>query len=258
MKEIHSWERVVALLSASRNDGCLVSNFFPDSGKMACWCADGTFYEERCNETQFFLHRQKDFSNVYFMTKSPEALGEDLRSFMASNGTGCWVVDIVACDDIQTSIMNVFVGMGFCKLATMQRMSRTATETVTTDEISADVEVAEYGDVLKIKNILERNFEAKEKHLPSAEEIKDWISLKTLYVVRGTVPGEILGLIIFDQLRFAIHLRYWYVSELARGRGFGGRLLKAMLFAGARTRRQYLWVKTTNDNAIACYLHYGF
>ena len=70
--------------------------------------------------------------------------------------------------------------------------------------------------------------------------------------------NPILGFVIFDLLPATLYLRYWFAHPVARGKGVGGRLLKAMFAAGSDTKRQYFWVKTDNENAIKRYQHYGF
>jgi len=123
---------------------------------------------------------------------------------------------------------------------------------------SSDVECEVDDDASAIKQLLDFFFVAEEEQIPSVEEIEKWIEKQTLYVIRGNEDNPILGFVIFDLLPATLYLRYWFTHPTARGKGVGGRLLKAMFAAGRDTKRQYFWVKTDNDNAIMRYQHYGF
>ena len=126
------------------------------------------------------------------------------------------------------------------------------------EEPSSDVECATLKDAEKIKELLDAFFIAEEEQIPSVEEIRKWIEAQSLYVIRGGAANPIDGFVIFDLSPAMLYLRYWLVYPSARGKGVGGRLLKAMFAAGRNTKRQYFWVKTENDNAIKRYQHYGF
>ena len=256
MTSLRTWPAVQDLVARARNDGLGVTNFFPDEERMSAWCRDGAFFEERCGDTHFFVRRQAEFSNVYFIGKSVAGLLDDWKSFVAFNGAGRWIVDLIGPDRVRAPLEGVFSSTGFESLTTLQRMGRkTPSETA---ERSSDVECAVVGDVCSIKQLLDSFFVAEEEQIPSTEEIGKWIEKRTLYVIRGTADNPILGFVIFDLLPATLYLRYWFAHPVARGKGVGGRLLKAMFAAGRDTKRQYFWVKTDNDNAIKRYQHYGF
>ena len=231
MKSLLTWRDVQELVAQARNERLVLTNFFPDEVRMSAWCRDGAFYEARCGETQFFVRRQPTFSNVYFMSLSADALGRDWKTFASENGNGK-------------------------RLTTLQRMGRKTPEDV--EAPSPDVERATLNDAGKIKELLDAFFIAEEEQIPSIEEIRKWIEAQSLYVMRGDVANPIDGFVIFDLSPAMLYLRYWFVHPSARGKGVGGRLLKAMFAAGRTTKRQYFWVKTDNDNAIKRYQHYGF
>lgn len=256
MKSLKTWSAVLELVVHARNDGLVVTNFFPDEERMAAWCRDGVFFEERCGDTQFFVRRQAEFSNVYFIGKSVDGLPDDWKSFVASNGAGRWIVDLIGPDRVRAPLVGVFSSAGFESLTTLQRMGR---KTPNDRAIRpADVECAVAGDAATIKGLLDTFFVAEEEQIPSIEEIGKWVERQTLYVIRGNEDNPILGFVIFDLLPATLYLRYWFAHPSARGKGVGGRLLKAMFAAGRDTKRQYFWVKTDNDNAVKRYQHYGF
>ena len=256
MNPLGTWSAVQELVVRARNDGLAVTNFFPDDGRMSAWCRDGAFYEACCGDTQFFVRRQPTFSNVYFMSRSADALGGNWKTFLSENGNGKWIVDLIGPDRIRQPLENVMSGVGFMRFTTLQRMGRKTPEDVV--EGSPDVERAALDDAGIIKELLDAFFIAEEEQIPSIDEIRKWIEAQSLYVMRGGVANPIDGFVIFDLSPSTLYLRYWFVHPSARGKGIGGRLLKAMFAAGRNTKRQYFWVKTDNDNAIKRYQHYGF
>ena len=256
MNPLRTWSAVQELVVHARNDGLVVTNFFPDEERMSAWCRDGVFFEERCGDTQFFVRRQAAFSNVYFIGKSVDGMLDDWKSFVASNGAERWIVDLIGPDRVREPLVGVFSSVGFEVLTVLQRMGRKTPSDAMMR--SADVECAVVGDAATIKGLLDSFFVAEEEQIPSVEEIGMWIEKQTLYVIRGNEDNPILGFVIFDLLPATLYLRYWFAHPVARGKGVGGRLLKAMFAAGSDTKRQYFWVKTDNENAIKRYQHYGF
>ena len=256
MKLLQTWEEVQGQVAQARNEGLVVTNFFPDEARMSAWCRDGVFYKTHCGDTQFFVRRQPTFSNVYFMSRSAGALGEDWKTFASENGNGKWIVDLIGPDRVRQPLEDALSSVGFSRLTTLQRMGRKTPDDAV--DHSLGVEHATLDDAGKIKELLDAYFIAEEEQIPSVDEIGKWIEAQTLYTVRGGAANSIDGFVIFDLSPAALYLRYWFVHPSARDKGVGGHLLKAMFAAGRDTKRQYFWVKTDNDNAIKRYQHYGF
>lgn len=256
MKPLLTWEEVLELVAQARNEGLGVTNFFPDEVRMSAWCRDGVFFEERCGDTHFFVRRQNAFANVYFMGRSAETLGRNWKTFASENGNGKCIVDLIGPDRVRQPLEDTMSSVGFSRLTTLQRMGRKTPEDVA--EFSPDMEHATLDDAEKIKELLDAHFIAEEEQIPSLEEIRKWIGIQSLFVMRDGAVNSIDGFVIFDLSPAALYLRYWFVHPSARGKGIGGRLLKAMFAAGRTTKRQYFWVKTDNENAIKRYRHYGF
>ncbi len=256
MKQLWTWGEVLELVAQARNEGLAVTNFFPDEMRMSAWCRDGAFYEECCGSTLFFVRRQSAFSNVYFMSRSVGALGEDWKTFALENGSGKWIVDLIGPDRMRQPLEDVMAVVGFSRLTTLQRMGRKTPYEIS--ESLSDIKRATPDDAGIIKELLDAYFIAEEEQIPSIEEIRKWIDAQTLYVIRGLAENLIEGFAIFDLSPAMLYLRYWFVHPSVRGKGVGGRLLRAVFSAGRNTKRQYLWVKTDNENAILRYRHYGF
>ena len=162
---------------------------------------------------------------------------------------------MVGPDRIRQPLEDALVRAGFSVQTILQRMARRTP----TDEydIHQDVVRATMVDTDEILALLGKYFNAEQEQLPERTEIEKWISDSGIYLIRGDT-NHILGFVIFDLLPAQLYLRYWFVLPSARGTGVGGKLLRAMFSIGAKTKRQYFWVKTDNTNVIARYRHYGF
>ncbi len=254
--KIDNWDSVMALTADARNAGFICTNFFPDENRMRSWCDKGTFFAERLADTQVFVRNQDGFSNLYFMSRSADALNRDIKTFVLEHCDVEWIADIVGPDVIRVPVENGLSSIGFKTRTVIQRMSR---KTIDAPDIcQSDAEVATKDDTKTIKALLDEYFVAEEEQLPCEEEIHQWIDSQSLYVIRGAEDNPIKGFAIFDLSPATLYLRYWFVHPSCRGMGIGGQLLCAMFKVGANTKRQYLWVKTDNDNAIKRYVHYGF
>lgn len=255
MTNFRTWEDVVRCVAGARDNGRILSNFFPDERRMTRWCENGSFtYEER-GETTFFVRRQETFSSLYFLSTSVDALAKDLSGFI-EDYSGRLVVDVLGRDNMREPLEVVFKAAGFNVLTILQRMSRrTPTEKYMHE---SGIDVARVDDAAIIHSMLTTNFIAEEEQLPSLEEVYDWIAARAILVARDETGHGITGFVIFDLSPAALYLRYWFVSSGARCSGVGGKLMRSMFAAGLNTKRQYFWVKTDNENAIKRYRYYGF
>lgn len=254
MQAIPDLQAAMQKVAMFRNQGANTSNFYLDEERMAAWCRDGAFSLEQKGNTLFLVRRQRHFANVYFLSRSADALGKDWKAFAAENGKGRWILDLLGPDPIRAPLEEAFFDAGFTRLTVLQRMGRqTPADTLYPE---SGVEYAHPEDTFLIQALLEEYFDAETEQLPSVDEIYGWIKNGTVLVEKE--KHSLLGFAIFDLRPATLHLRYWFVLPSVRGLGKGGRLLKSVLAAGAKTRRQYLWVKTDNENAIDRYRHYGF
>ena len=256
MNAFNSWAEVVRCVACARDNGRIVTNFFADENRMSRWCADGTFCFIEIGATLFLLHHQSGFSSLYFLSNSYESLAQDVASLVSTNSTYRLVVDVIGRDSARIPMEDAFRASGFVQLTTLQRMSRkTTTDNAVAGE--ADVVVPSIEAAQQIHDLLKHNFIAEQEQIPCIEEVEEWISSDEVFIVKD-VKKRIIGFVIFDLSPAALYLRYWFVSPESRGKGVGGKLMHHMFSAGAKTKRQYFWVKTDNENAIKRYRHYGF
>lgn len=257
MDSVLTWDVVMHQVAGARSKGLMISNFFIDEKRMSRWCNAGELIYKEYADTLFLVRRQNNFSNLYFLTSSVDALGHDLTEFLKECGWGCHlVVDVVGPDASRSPIENVFKTSGFWERTILRRMSRRTPSEVF--GCADGVVVAQGEDIDTIYNLLQDNFIAEEEQLPDRVGVGDWIGDGHVLVSRNDDSGAINGFVIFDISPASLYLRYWFVIPIARGMGIGGRLLRSMFAIGNGTKRQYFWVKTDNKNAIMRYGHYGF
>ena len=255
MKTIHRWEDVIREVAQARNVGRILTNFFPDELRMSQWCANGTLSCGEFGKTTFLIHDQGAFSNLYFLTGEAECLQEDVGEFLKTLGDERLVVDVLGPDRVRIPQEVALRANGFEVQAVLQRMGRkTPAGGVDAD---ASVVCAADADVDKVNLLLGEYFNVEQEQLPTRDELKRWAERGELKVVR-TEAGGVDGFVVYDLSPAQLYLRYWFVHPKARGKGVGGKLMRSMFAAATKTRRQYFWVKTDNENAIIRYQHYGF
>ena len=246
---------VMREIAQARDENRTLTNFFPNEQRMSSWCTNGTLSCSEFGKTTFLIHDQCAFSNLYFLTEKAECLREDVGAFLKTRGDERFVVDVLGPDRVRIPLEAALAGNGFVSQTVLQRMGRkTPSETVDADAAVVDATDA---DVWRVKVLLDAYFNAEQEQLPTVDELKRWAGRGELKVVRNE-SGGVDGFVIYDLSPAQLYLRYWFVHSEARGKGIGGRLMRTMFAAAAKTKRQYFWVKTDNENAIIYYPHYGF
>ena len=255
MKPLSGKDAAAEFAACARNDGATLSNFYGKDGEFTTW---------KTGFTSFLLERELGFSRLYYFARNAEELTRDLENALREGmANSRLIADVVGPDITRMPQERALRANGFLCRAVLQRMARKTPPAgiVTINCHSIDVYPANLGDIPAIKHLLGAHFDAESEQLPDERQIVRWVSAGTLPVVRFSEvshEGGIAGFAAFDLAPSRLHLRYWFVHPLARGMGFGGALMHAVFAKGMGTTRQYLWVKTDNENAIARYRHYGF
>lgn len=252
---LKDWPSVEALIARARNQGRMLTNFFPDERRMLPWCANGTLSSGEFGKTTFLVHNNKAFSNLYFLTENVERLQEDVGEFLKACGDERIVVDVLGPDRMRIPQEEALSANGFSIQTVLQRMGRKTPAEA--DDADASVVDATDADADNLKTLLDEYFNAEQEQLPTSDELKRWVGRGELKIVRND-NGGVNGFVIYDLSPAQLYLRYWFVHPEARGTGVGSKLMRTMFAAATKTKRQYFWVKTDNKNAIIRYQHYGF
>lgn len=110
------------------------------------------------------------------------------------------------------------------------------------------------GDLKKIKQILENQFNVYMERIPSIEELS--LLKDSIYIIKE--KEEIQALLISEKTGVTEELRYWWVREESRGKKYGSVLMRYFLNKHQETKRFVLWVEKSNISAIEKYQYFGF
>ena len=119
-----------------------------------------------------------------------------------------------------------------------------------------EIQYCELEDIPAISLMFQSTFEAIGDDLPSIEEIKMFITDKSIICIKE--EGKLEGYIMFQNKGKTSYIRNICVSEDARGKGIGSKLLDMYL----RLHRDFisftLWCRKDNIPAIKLYEKYGY
>lgn len=253
MDKILSFEQIQGFVSEIRSlrQG-FVSNFFWDQNKHPYWIAEGNFFFLRKEACILMLHEKGNFCNLFYIATDWTVVSKAIASIPFE--TTC-VMDIV-CRGEGDEERNLLLGVGFSPYQHLFRMSHAGALADDSWEMDPNAVFGTSEDVAQINIVLKENFDPLSEQLPSVDELKDYIKRKQVLVIKD--GSNLCGFIIFEVTGMTWYLRYWYISPDYRNQRIGSKLLKSSLFLAKDTKRQILWVISTNENAIKRYEHYGF
>lgn len=252
MDKVVSYEQIQDFVTQIRSlKRGFVTNFFWNERKHPYWLAVGSMFYDIENESIVMMHKDNDFSNIFYISTSLEEAAKHICGLKYENDE---VLDLVIKDDDKKQLVP-FVNTGFIEYRHLLRMSHVGSFDIAS-WCPEGVVSAHKGDIPSLMKTLSMGFDPLAEQLPSEEELSDSIERGEVLLIKD---GEaICGFIMFEIIGKTWHLRYWYTSSDYRNRGIGANLLKAALITGKDTKRQILWVMSLNDNAIKRYEHYGF
>lgn len=253
MHKIKSYDQIQGFVRRIRElRRGFVTNFYWDENKHPYWIAEGTLEFEQSANCILMLHPCKEFSNIFYIATSFEALGEILNVLHLE---GTLVVDLV-CKGEGIIEQDAFVNMGFAKYQHLYRMSHVGRIVGADWMRDPRVSYGEKADTISVYSAMQKDFDPLAEQLPSIKELEDYAERKQLLVVKD--DDMLCGFLIFEITGVTWYLRYWYTSPNYRDKGIGAGLLKTSLLYGADSKRQIFWVIADNENAIKRYEHYGF
>lgn len=233
------------LASFKRVSKTVFSNYVPSSHHKD-W-ADGATTQVYIFDSAVFIVHDKGFmAEVIFISSEKECVIPCME---------------IIHDDIQTPIVlervmrenkDEYLARPNCVLRRMSRRSKNETPK---SEI-VRVEQATLEDIPELSKVFSLHFNPLTERIPDKMELGHLISAGGISIIRQN--DGIRGFVVYEKDSANIHLRYWWVSPESRDMGYGAALLHKYFTAGQECIRQFLWVFSDNNNAIAKYEHYGF
>lgn len=254
MNKIDSIEDVISSVAEIRNLGKgFVTNYYLDKVKHQIWIQKGCFFVERIANSLFFIKKNSSFMNVFYSSASINNLKEDLLNFNRRYAGETLIFDVVEKKTNCEEITDVFCKNGFNEYCSLERLSRINIEKI---EPSSGIVYSDVNHVQEINTLLNQYFDVRAEQLPYLDELKEYaLNNNILMYLEGNV---VAGFVIFEKNNATLYLRYWFVHPEYRNRKIGSKLLRQFFYLGNNSRKQILWVITTNENAIKRYKYYGF
>jgi ribosomal protein S18 acetylase RimI-like enzyme len=230
-----------------------VTNFFWDGNKHSYWVVDGSFEYQKSDKCILMIHHEGSFANLFYVATDYEVIKQAVENLEIDKDL---VVDLVCRGEGHTE-RDAFKTVGFELYQSLYRMTHAGV--LATPEREAFTEGVEFAckkDVSLVEDTFRTQFDPLSEQLPSRKEIEDYVEHKQLLIIKD--DHKLCSFLIFEITGVSWYLRYWYTSPDYRNQGVGSRLLKTSLAYGIGTKRQMLWVISSNENAIKRYEHYGF
>jgi ribosomal protein S18 acetylase RimI-like enzyme len=232
------------------------TNFFPVQSKLESWVAHDELTSEACDGVTFFLRKDRDFAHLYFSAAAPAAFGREIRQ-LATNAPRKLSTDIVGPEASLTELLDLAEQSGFRRYSRLVRLARVAsTVTPPSAQSAAAIELAASGNAPEILGLIEGSFDRFADQLPTLYEIEAAIAARQILLIKHN--GDVAALLFFETQGLTSTIRYWLVAEQFHSRGFGSTLIRHYFANQPAVRRFTLWVRTTNENAIQKYAHYGY
>ena len=238
-----------------------VTNFYLDETKHAAWIETGNFQYDKYDDTVMILFdhytsdNEKYFTNMFYISISNESMIAHLKKYPEMYHYDLYVLDIVGRDMMCTPIVEQLKTIRARHAATLVRMNRIRTEEEV-EKLDERVKYAEERDVEQIYGLLHSHFDERLEQLPLISELNQMIAEK--HILKCLIDEQIAGILLFDLNSSTLYLRYWLTLPEYRDKGVGSALLRRFFYEGRETKRQILWVREDNANAIERYEHYGF
>ena len=166
------------------------------------------------------------------------------------------IIDVVGSYDTCDAINKLAEPIGYSNSCQLVRMSRLAPEYIGKVNNTLPIHFASDRETEEVHKLLHAYFSEEEEQIPYLDELLIYAHEKHIAVYSD--HEKVVGFVIYEMNKLTLYLRYWFVHPNYRNKHVGSNLLNCFFYEGRNTRRQTLWVITTNENAIRKYLHYGF
>ena len=251
-KSFDELQQRVAEIRALRRG--FITNFFPDLTKHGLWIEKEDCFIERIGNSLFIIKKSPAFWNVFYCSTTIDDLEDELKPFLTLNPDATMMFDLLGREVQCHPLVEMFKKLGCTETTSLVRMTRmTGLMEYASD---ATVRYAINEDLPVISEQLHLYFDERTEQIPYNEELTDYANQKRVLVCEK--DGVIAGFLIFELNATTLYLRYWFTHPDFRDEKVGSRLLRRSFYEGKDTKRQILWVISSNENAIKRYKHYGF
>lgn len=244
-----------AILRVDRGDADFTISLFASKEKMETWIADGTLWIFPYKDALLIQRNDGTLMRIFHVAPNQQSLLVALSNFVESMPDQTIVADLVGRSEDVARVTSTYEESGFFNHERLLRMHRIAVQNTTVNR-TADVELANMGDVPKLHAFMERWLDPLSEQIQNFSELQDVVASEGVFVVRD--GDGLSGILVYETKGQSTVLRYWYVAAHRHGIGIGSRLMHAFLAHRATSRRITLWVIASNTDAIAKYHHYGF
>lgn len=237
-------KKIISEFKRTKKDS--LTNYIPDSELHKKWAKSGNAVTYVFDHSVFITHDSGIMLETVFISDPRENITKCLEVIKKDSGKNV-VVERVFREGKDKQIGNPDY--------VLRRMIRIGNR----EEIkspSERVDKASVNDIDVIMDIFKEHFNPLTERIPDNEELFRLIEMDGISIVRDS--ERIIGMMIYEKNPASIHLRYWWVSPCQRDKGIGADLLRDYFLAGQNCKRQFLWVFSDNNDAIAKYRHYGF
>ena len=232
------------------------TNFFWNDDTHNQWIEHHELSYAKLSERTVLIFRKNDgFKNLYYITANLDDLGQQLKIWSETNKE-CYVCDIVGREKDIEPLQHIFSSIGFSICRMLKRMVRVKDISDLSPVENNYISYASYDDISAIHEILETFFDKYSEQLPTEYELQKQIDKHGVILYKEA--SKIGGIVIFDDLKATMQLKYWLVLPEFRDKHIGTLLYNAMMYDCRNAKRQMHWVVSDNDNAIKRYLHYGY
>lgn len=248
IKSIEEIQNFISFIRSLRKG--IITNFYLNIEKHSIWIEAGEFFVNKTPKCIFFLHENGNSYQLFFTATSIDTLCESLQK--ASFRNELLSIDILGAKE--NAVKNALVNIGFYEYKSLYRMCHIGYPPQYEMEKIADV--ATIKDIDAIYHIINQTFDPLSEQIPTKGELALAISKKEILIFRA--ESKIKGLILFELSKLNMYLRFWWVDKMYRNQHIGAFLYHSLMNLARDTKRQILWVISTNDNAINRYKHYGY
>lgn len=231
----------------------LLTNFYPDFQKIQWWIEDKQLYKVEFIHSIFYVRRQVYFCYLLYISGDSEELSLAINDFISD--FKCPVVVEIISQKVDDDILYLFKSKKIELYTTLVRLNMKTPEFLN-DDYCENIRKAVSKDLRYLNEKLHSEFDKYSEQLPLKKEL-EYLIQKGL-VLFYEKDNEIAGFIILEIFGVTQLLRYWFVDSKYRNMKVGSTLFHAFLDCGKETKRQILWCRTENENALKRYEHYGY